>query len=57
MIFREFVVELSSERNVQDHMMEPPVSNVETWLEWQAEQLGTPVWWLDLKAIPGVKDP
>ena len=38
-------------------MMEPPVSNMETWLEWQAEQLGTPAWWADLKAIPGIKNP
>ena len=37
-------------------MIEPPVSNVETWVEWQAEQLSTPAWWPDLKAIPGVKD-
>ena len=37
-------------------MMEPPVSNVETCVEWQAEQLDTPAWWSDLKAIPGVKD-
>ena len=37
-------------------MTEPPVSNVEKWLEWQAEQLGTPAWWPELKAIPGVKD-
>ena len=37
--------------------MEPPVSNVETWLEWKAKQLGTPAWWPDLKAIPGVKNP
>ena len=36
--------------------MEPPVSDVETWLEWQAEQLGTPAWWLELKAISGVKN-
>ena len=56
-IFREPVAESSLERNVEDHMMEPPVSNVETWLEWQAEQLGTPAWWPHLKAIPGVKDP
>ena len=38
-------------------MMETPVSNVGTWVEWQAEQLGTPAWWLELKAIPGVQDP
>ena len=57
MTFREPVAELSLGRIVEDHMMEPPVSNVETWLEWQAERLGIPAWWLELKAIPGVKDP
>ena len=55
-IFQEPVVEWSSGRNLKDHMMEPPVSNVETWVEWQAKQLGTPAWWPDLKAMPGVKD-
>ena len=39
--FREPVAELSLERNVKDHMVEPSVSDVETWLEWQAKQLGT----------------
>ena len=38
-------------------MVEPSVSDVEMWLEWQAKQLGSPAWWLELKAIPGVKDP
>ena len=55
-MFREPIAEPSSGRNVEDHMMEPPVSNVETWLEWQVKQLGTPAWWPDLKAIPGVKN-
>ena len=38
-------------------MVEPSVSDVEMWLEWQAKQLGTPAWWSELKAILGVKDP
>ena len=38
-------------------MAQPSVSDMEMWLEWQAEQLGTPAWWPELKAIPGVKDP
>ena len=54
--FREHVAEPNSEGNVEDHMVEPSVSDVETWLEWQAKQLGTPAWWPELKAIPGVKD-
>ena len=55
--FQEPVEEPSLGRNVEDHMMEPPVSNLETWLEWQAKQLGTIAWQLELKAILGVKDP
>ena len=30
---------------------------METWLEWQANQLGTPTWWMELQAIPGIRDP
>ena len=30
---------------------------METWLEWQANQLGTPAWWTELQAIPGIRDP
>ena len=56
MTFREPVVESSSERNVEDHTAEPPVTDIETWLEWQAKQLDTPAWWPELKAILGVKD-
>ena len=37
--------------------MEPSVSDVETWLEWQANQLGTPAWWTELQAILGKRDP
>ena len=29
----------------------------ETWLEWQAWQLGTSAWWMELKAILGIRDP
>ena len=57
MTFREPVVEPNSKGNVGDHMSEPSVSNVETWLEWQVQQLGAPAQWSKLKAIPGVKDP
>ena len=45
------------EGNVEDHTAEPPVSDMEMWLEWQAKQLGTPAWWPELKAILRVKDP
>ena len=33
-----------------------PVSDMETWLEWQVKQLGTQAWLPELKAILGVKD-
>ena len=45
------------EPEAEDYLLEPPVSNVETWLELQAQQLGTPAWRPELKAIPGVNDP
>ena len=35
--------------------MEPSVSDLETWLEFQAGQLGTPAWWEELGAVPGIK--
>ena len=50
-------METSSKRDVEDYSTEPSVSDVETWLEWQAQQLGTPTWWTELKAILGIKDP
>ena len=55
--FREPEVEPNPEEGVEDYSLEPPVSDVETWLEWQAGQLGTPTWWSELTAIPGMKDP
>ena len=36
--------------------IEPPIKNLELWLDHQADQLGTPTWWGELKAIPGVMD-
>ena len=35
---------------------EPSVDDLETWLEFQAGQLGTPAWWEELGAIPGIED-
>ena len=57
MTFREPEVEPNPEEGVEDYSLEPPVSDMETWLEWQACQLGTPAWWSELTAILGVKDP
>ena len=36
--------------------VEPSVSDLETWLEYQSTQIGTPVWWKELGAIPGITD-
>ena len=36
--------------------MEPSVGDLETWLEFQAGQLGTPTWWEELAAVPGIED-
>ena len=55
--FREPKVEPNPEGGAEDYPLEPPISDVETWLEWQASQLNTLTWWLELGAIPGVKDP
>ena len=35
---------------------EPSVDDLETWLEFQAGQLGTPPWWEELGAVPGIED-
>ena len=48
---------MSPERDIGDYLTEPSVSDVETWLEWQARQLGTPTWWTELKAILGIREP
>ena len=48
---------MSSKRDTESYSTEPSVSKVETWLEWQANQLGTSAWWTELQAIPGIRDP
>ena len=55
--FREPEVRLNFKGSVEDYLSEPSVSDVEIWLQWQAQQLGTPAWWSELEAIPGVEDP
>ena len=40
-----------------DSPTEPSINDLELWLEHQAEQLGTPTWWGELEAIPGITDP
>ena len=34
--------------------VEPTVSNLEAWLEYQSTQIGTPMWWKELEAVPGI---
>ena len=36
--------------------MEPPIKNLESWLDHQMDQLGIPTWWGELKAVPGIMD-
>ena len=36
--------------------VELPIKDLESWLDHQADQLGTPTWWGELKAIPGMMD-
>ena len=35
---------------------EPSVGDLDTWLEFQVGQLGTPMWWEELGVVPGIKD-
>ena len=35
---------------------EPSIGDLETWLEFQAGQLGTPTWWEELGVMLGIKD-
>ena len=37
-------------------LTEPSVDDLETWLEFQAGQLGTPAWWEELGTVPGIED-
>ena len=55
--FRDPKAGLSSERNTKDYSTKPSISDMETLLEWQANQLGTPAWWAELQAIPGIRAP
>ena len=39
------------------NLPEPPIRNVEVWLDWQACLMDTPHWWEELTTIPKVEDP
>ena len=36
--------------------IELPIKDLEQWLDHQADQLGTPTWWRELQAVPGIMD-
>ena len=40
----------------QEPSIELPIKDLESWLDHQADQLGTPTWWGELKAVPGIMD-
>ena len=56
MTFNDPKVEKSPEGEEENCSTEPSIVDVEMWLEFQAQQLGTPAWWEELGAIPGIKD-
>ena len=37
-------------------LTESSIDDLEMWLEFQAGQLGTPAWWEELGAMPGIED-
>ena len=53
--FRNLEAKMSSKRGTKSCSTEPSISDMETWLEWQPNQLGTPAWWTELQAISGHK--
>ena len=51
---------MPEDRDLATESREPsaklPIKDLELWLDYQADQLGTPTWWGELKAVPGVAD-
>ena len=35
-------------------LAKPSMNDLEMWLEYQAEQIGTPMWWRELETVPGI---
>ena len=54
--FSDPKVKKSPEGEEANCSTEPSVVDIEMWLERQAQQLGTPAWWVELGTIPGIKD-
>ena len=46
--------DLETER--RNPLAKPSINDLKMWLEYQARQLGTPTWWGELGAIPGITD-
>ena len=40
----------------QEPSIELPIKDLESWLDHQTDQLGTPTWWGELKAVPDIMD-
>ena len=57
MTFQEPEVELDPKEDEENYPLEPSILDVKMWLDWQACQLSVPCWWMELRAIPGIKDP
>ena len=47
----------SNIRGGRGYPPEPSIRNIEVWLDWQACQMDTPYWWVELTTIPDVEDP
>ena len=40
----------------QNPPAKPSINDLEMWLDYQVRQLGTPMWWGELEAVPGIAD-
>ena len=45
-----------SETANQEPSVELPTKDLEQWLDHQADQLSTPIWWGELQAVPSITD-
>ena len=41
---------------VRNPPAKPSINDLKTWLDYQARQLGTPMWWGELEAVPSIAD-
>ena len=54
--FQEPEVEPDPEEGRGNYLLQPSILDVESWLDWQAQQIDMPCWWRELRAIPGEED-